>query len=278
MMVPKSFCDRLRQPDNEAASVCRYMSLSKFVWMLSKKQLWFSPLSILEDKFEGAVPKPMLDRAEAFFRKRGYPESHFSGHLDELRKLKRRFYVSCWQLAERESRTMWNKYCGSQNGIRVKTNYAKLRKSLEGFPIGLVEYIDFDAFEDPAYEFRPLHSAWLKRPEFAEDNEIRVGYLSDWVTGWPPDDGSKTPIGAPIDWDPEPVIERISVYPGASYSDVEAVQAVLEQWAPSIARLVAWSEFGSQRYQPVPKTPVSLARNAIARTLLIRLTNKRFHL
>jgi hypothetical protein len=62
--IPRAFCDRIRQPPDDSAVVWRYMNLHKFVWMISKKQLWFTPISLFEDEFEGRVPPPMLERAE----------------------------------------------------------------------------------------------------------------------------------------------------------------------------------------------------------------------
>ena len=52
--------------------------------MISKKQLWFAPLSLLEDKFEGYVPEPMLQRARGYFERRASVEPHFTKHLPIL--------------------------------------------------------------------------------------------------------------------------------------------------------------------------------------------------
>ena len=49
--IPCAFCDRIRQPPDDDAVVWRYMNLYKFVWMISKKQLWFTPISLFEDEF-----------------------------------------------------------------------------------------------------------------------------------------------------------------------------------------------------------------------------------
>jgi hypothetical protein len=189
-----------------------HRSFAKFVWMISKKQLWFSPLSLFEDKFEGEVPAPMLARARADFERRVATGADYANHLAELKKLKQRFNVSCWHLAERESRPMWEDYCGTRDGVVVKTSYEKLKASVGGLPIGLVEYIEHDNFQDPKFEFRPLYSAWLKLEKFAHENEVRIGFFDGWVPGWPADDG-KIPIGGPIDWSPESAIEQVSVYP-----------------------------------------------------------------
>jgi hypothetical protein len=248
MHVPQVFVDHVKQPAHSDQTVWRDMNFAKFVWMISRKQLWFSPLSLFEDKFEGEVPAPMLARAYAYFERRGSAEPDYAHHLAELKKLKQRFYVSCWHLAERESRRMWEEYCGARNGVVLKTTYERLKASVAGLPIGLVEYIEHGNFQDPKFGFKPLYSAWLKLPKFTHENEVRIGFFDGWVPGWPPGDG-KIPIGGPIAWSPESAFNQISVYPGADYSYVEAVSAVLEQWAPTLAQRVAWSEFGARSYE-----------------------------
>ena len=37
----------LRQPPDSTIKVWRYLSLSRFVWLLSKKQLWLSRIDLL---------------------------------------------------------------------------------------------------------------------------------------------------------------------------------------------------------------------------------------
>ena len=115
--IPRAFCDRIRQPPDDSAVVWRYMNLHKFVWMISKKQLWFTPISLFEDEFEGRVPPPMLERARVYFERRGQLESHFPNHRRQLEQVRHHFYVSCWHIGEVESLEMWRNYCGSRDGI-----------------------------------------------------------------------------------------------------------------------------------------------------------------
>lgn len=247
--VPRAFCDRIRQPTDDAV-VWRYMNLHKLVWMLSKKQLWFTPISLFEDEFEGRVPPPMLERARTYFERRGQLESHFPQHRCQLEQIRHHFYVSCWHIGDVESPRMWQDYCGSRDGIALKTTYAALRRSLDGFPLGYVEYIDRDVYEDPAFQFSVLYSAWLKRTEFAHESELRVGYFDGWVPGWRfPTNGKQNTFGSPIEWDPEPVIDSVVLHPGADWSYVEAVTEVLKTWAPSKQLFVQWSKFSGWTQQ-----------------------------
>ena len=248
--IPRAFCDRIRQPPDDNAVVWRYMNLHKFVWMISKKQLWFTPISLFEDEFEGRVPPPMLERARVYFERRGQLESHFPNHRRQLEQVRHHFYVSCWHIGDVESLEMWCNYCGSRDGIALKTTYGALRRSLQGFPVGHVEYIEPDAFEDPTFQFSVLYSAWLKRKEFAHESEIRVGYFDGWVPGWRfPTEHKQITFGSPIDWDPEPLIESVVVHPGADWSYIEAVTEVLKTWAPSKRQFVQWSKFSEWTQQ-----------------------------
>jgi hypothetical protein len=240
--IPRAFCDRIRQPPDDGAVLWRYMNLHKLVWMISKKQLWFNPISLFEDKFEGRVPTPMLERARADFERRGQLESHFPEHRRQVDQARHHFHVSCWHIGDVECQRMWDDYCGSRDGVALKTTYGALRRSLQGFPIGHVEYIEPDAFEDPSFQFSPLYSAWLKRKEFAHEKEIRVGYFEGWMPGWRfPTEYKRYAFGSPIEWDPVPLIDSVVVHPRADWSYVEAVMEVLKMWAPSKQQCVQWS-------------------------------------
>jgi hypothetical protein len=158
--------------------------------------------------------------------------------------------VSCWHIGDVESLEMWHSYCGSRDGIALKTTYGALRRSLQGFPVGHVEYIEPDAFENPIFQFSVLYSAWLKRKEFAHESEIRVGYFDGWVPGWRfPTEHKQITFGSPIDWDPEPLIESVVVHPRADWSYIEAVTEVLKTWAPSKRQFVQWSKFSEWTQQ-----------------------------
>jgi hypothetical protein len=125
----------------------------------------------------------MLERARVYFERRGQLESHFPNHRRELEQVRHHFYVSCWHIGDFESLEMWRDYCGSRDGIALKTTYGALRRSLPGFPIGHVEYIEPMPLRIPHFSFQcstPHGSSArssLMRAKFASDT-LTAGYLA----------------------------------------------------------------------------------------------------
>lgn len=119
---PGSVARRLAQPSNPNAQVWRYMSFARLVWLLSKKQLWFSRADLLDDRHEavlgsGALGTGLTARPDQPSR---------DEWLAELEELRSRVFVSCWHLSEHESHAMWRVYCGRQDGVAIVASYAAL--------------------------------------------------------------------------------------------------------------------------------------------------------
>lgn len=55
-----------KAPSNPDVPIWRYMSLSRFVWLLQKKALYFARSDLLGDPFEGYYTKPMAQLEDAF--------------------------------------------------------------------------------------------------------------------------------------------------------------------------------------------------------------------
>jgi hypothetical protein len=53
-----------KQPRDENISVWRYMDLSKFIWMIQRKALFFCRSDSLGDPFEGHYTKVIADQEE----------------------------------------------------------------------------------------------------------------------------------------------------------------------------------------------------------------------
>src|SRR5450631_1939536 len=55
-------------PPNRQISVWRYMNLSKLVWMLQKKALFFSRSDLMGDPYEGYYPRNITANQDEFIR------------------------------------------------------------------------------------------------------------------------------------------------------------------------------------------------------------------
>lgn len=135
------------------------MPLARLVWLLSKKQLWFSRADLLDDKHEAILYGAPLNA--------GLTERIDPARWDEwvaaLKRLQTQLYVSCWHLAEHESLAMWRLYCGSRDGVAIVTSYQALQQSLAPLPIGLVTYGESsDVYWNQQLRHEPIFAAWTK--------------------------------------------------------------------------------------------------------------------
>jgi hypothetical protein len=240
--TPQEIGRYLRQPSDPQVKVWRYLSLSRFVWLLSKKQLWMSRIDRLGDKFEAVVPGAVFASAMP-----GIPEWSDAPEAAEqriaaLQTLRRQMFVSCWHLSEHESHGMWQAYCRSGDGVCIRTTYRKLRASVAFLPTGLVEYIDVQTYNG---KYNPWLGAWLKRDVFSFENEVRILSLGSWVPGWlemTPSERLK--MTYPIGWDPEQIVEGVYVHPESDFSYIESVNDIVDRFAPALSGKVWYSSMG----------------------------------
>ena len=127
-----------KKPENENAKIWRYMDFTKFVSMLDTKSLYFTRIDLLEDKFEGSVPKSFyssMSSEKIEMLKAFYPKSYKSrikkSEKTALKKSKKNLeinlarrkwtFVNCWHVNEDESAAMWKLYLKSNEGVAIQT-------------------------------------------------------------------------------------------------------------------------------------------------------------
>jgi hypothetical protein len=165
-----------------SASLWRYMSLDKFVDLLSTSELHFAPLAsfMKSDPFEGYLPAVALEADAAIFRPHikdselafQLVEEHrknighevtseeralFERQLDDLKAapqiyrtaIAKATCVNCWHMNKAESEAMWRLYGDGGKGIAVETTFDALKKSIQAcesaFRVHIypVKYLDF---------------------------------------------------------------------------------------------------------------------------------------
>jgi hypothetical protein len=179
-------------PPPPASTIWRYMSFTKFMAMLDKQALYFARGDVLAaaDPYEGihthvnAAPLAWEMAPSDFLASRGFKSQE---DLDRFNKLKRKtrdmtahmrqfFFINCWYLGEDESDAMWKLYCGTHDGICVRSTFGLLVDSIKAVEepvyIGKVRYIDYrrEAIKE-GDAFAPLVH---KRRSFQHENEIRA--------------------------------------------------------------------------------------------------------
>src|SRR5690242_5783539 len=122
--------------------VWRYMSFSRFVWLLQRNQLWLARADTLGDPWEITLAGEQLQRVIARhpptqppFRK---GETHETA-MERVRRIiprwRQKTFINCWASSEHESHALWRVYCGASEGVAIQTTLGKLRDSVGGLPV-----------------------------------------------------------------------------------------------------------------------------------------------
>lgn len=174
----------------------RYMDLSKFISLISRKELYFAAADTFEDIFEGAKGAAIQkDKWDSFYlqffekalktapgiSKDKLTKDNIDADSRRLlaqlsasgEKNRAATFISCWHLNSYESEAMWKLYSkDSANAVAIKTTAEHLYEALGKSPyidIGKVKYIDFNN------EFASVNGAfWYKRKSFEYENEVRA--------------------------------------------------------------------------------------------------------
>src|SRR5450631_828359 len=97
--------------------VWRYMSFSRFVWLLQRKQLWLARADLLGDPWEIALAGDQLDHV---IKRHPISPLPFTGEKEEtameraariIPAWRRKTFVNCWSAADHESHALWRIYC-----------------------------------------------------------------------------------------------------------------------------------------------------------------------
>jgi len=181
--------------------IWRYFEACKFKSLMEQKALWFTRGDRFDDDFEGTLPK--LDEAQIHTR----VLETFGGDLqgaavfERWRRqhrncLRNNTLVSCWHINDTESRSMWDGYVKSGEGVAVRTT---VRRLLDSFPpadprlicVGEVMYVDHEQYRmsevgTGGARPRPVpQSGFMEEPGgyrafvykkecFAEEHELRL--------------------------------------------------------------------------------------------------------
>ncbi|MGA8139733.1 MAG: hypothetical protein WB948_03535 [Desulfobaccales bacterium] len=232
--------------EDAQTKVWRYMTFSRFVWLLQKKQLWLSRADLLGDPWEISLAGNQLEHVIARHPiiPLPYPEKMPETAMQRAKRIikiwRRQTFVCCWSAGEHESHALWRIYCGNVEGVVVQTTMVKLIESVGGLPVYRVSY------EKPGGRKQtPTLSDLVtkKRPAFAYEREVRVVLSTDQKDGA----GSEQEIlGHGLDWDPEKNLEQIRIHPEADTCFMETVAVLVELYAPALKDRVAWSEINAR--------------------------------
>ena len=185
------------EPD-ATATLWRYISFAKFCSLLERRELFFSLVGDMEDRYEGFIyPPPPRDQGDRLH------QAEYRGR-DMLHKITRSALISCWTKSGHESALMWEAYAGAE-GIAVRTTFRDLQESIRSVaepPVtfGQVKYVDYLQQEVSRFGWAPL---FHKRIEYRGEEEVRA-----LLPGPPWENTIIDPKGPDIRLDPDVAEQR----------------------------------------------------------------------
>ena len=276
-----------RPPMVPGTEVRRYLPLWPMVQLLKHRKLRLTLVEHLRQKydpFEGSVPNQMMDDRVPIFSssymmmmdqvaahypgmatpRRPRTDPHAAATYRNLAKLVSA-HVSCWT-AGPESEGMWRLYCNDDGvrgrGVAIQTTLGALEASVEPHdltisPIHYRYYHDadrsvftdeLDAFMNKRKGFEHEHEVRLLR--FNSDNYTSlVSLLSNSVAGeFPKPPPANLPVYIHLDWDPETVIQKITISPYADDTYESVVREAIAWAAPVFSGRVEQSILDPRRF------------------------------
>lgn len=216
-------CPRRDQPPEGIfynSKLWRYMSLAKFVSMLSTREAWFSRVDCLDDIREAMLSPRTLDAEiegmlandEVRQKLADRPDGRLlatltSGSSDMV--LRASTFVNCWYRSEIESVGMWRSY--GREGVAIQSTWKRLSDS---FPsnvfVGKIEYVDYDSTA-----INPYLPFLYKDKIYEGEREIRL-----MIRRSPRENSILAinrdhPKGIPVEADLSRMIKRVYVAPGS---------------------------------------------------------------
>ena len=148
------------------------MVIDKLEEMLNQKGIFLARADTFKDKLEGTLSRANeVHRAEVY---RNNPKlaAAFARYTEELAKMKRWTYVSCWRIDENESLRSWQEYASTSEGVAIQTTYGRIADYTSYNFCAKVRYVDFE--ETWVMEGNTLHPFLHKHNEFGWEQEFRI--------------------------------------------------------------------------------------------------------
>ncbi|HKV98215.1 MAG TPA: hypothetical protein VJN96_00255 [Vicinamibacterales bacterium] len=228
----------------------RYLTLERFAWLLENKKLWLARGDLLGDPHEGTLTRAQV---EAFLKAdREKPASKFANETQRqadlfllVVKIRASFYANCWIMLEHESNAMWHLYCGSHEGVAIKTTMGQLRDSIPNqYPVVRVQYT-----EDIPPTLDPFLLAGRKRLVFDYEREARILFFGDLPSDSPiVEHPTSVPDHHEIEWAAAEHVNEIRIHPNADGQFFNKVIGLLGPLAPSLAAKTRRSEIAESPF------------------------------
>jgi hypothetical protein len=242
------------QPADLHAAIWRYLTRSKFEWMVRERRLFMPSAAHLGDPLEGTQPTGNLNYWQSLVDHAASEEQRRT--IDHNRQLvsrfgaafRTRYYVSCWHLNDALSPKMWTLYADNPQSVAVRTTVAKLRAELPAYvDIGMVRYIDYGVDRLPTLNM--LEYITHKNKLFEHERELRAVAMHPIVEGLDQQhfranhfETENNPafrvFAPPVQL--SVIVESVYVHPNASTLFLEDIHSLCQKHGLPVPERAAW--------------------------------------
>ena len=235
--------------------VWRYMSIEKFLDLLTHRRLFFTNAANFTDGYEVSLPPNIIKS-----KRKQLIEQGFSGRdLEEEiavfefnnRPMRDLTLVNCWSIGRHESYALWKIYLGGgKAGVAIRTNFSRVKKSIiagndpipEDIYAGIVQYKDYLS-ENDLSRFSLITT---KREFYEYEQELRL-----FILHYPRSEGGhKTPysvsVGRYVKVDLDLMVDQIYLSPFVAQWFGDSLNHIVSKVSPQLVSRLTVSSIRDQ--------------------------------
>ncbi|TQR16329.1 DUF2971 domain-containing protein [Psychrobacillus vulpis] len=215
----------------------RYMDFAKFMSLLENESVFFLRGDLFVDKYEGTVPKQVIDNLSFYKADTGelvQVGESLRGSISNVYEMMRGFvFINCWHMNNIESAAMWDLYAKRGNGIAIRTTFGDIKKSFSKSTKDIiaaeVKYIDYS--KDNVLDGTMISPFIYKRKSFEHEREFRL-IVSDQLNALDGKGGFKEASnnGLSIDICLEHLIKSVYISPNSEKWFEELVDSLVRKY------------------------------------------------
>lgn len=213
MYKPHSSCSI---PSNVDSKLWRYLDVAKYISLLERSQLYFSPATQFDDLSEGVYTKQAIAKERQILESLGVKAAKIDDYEQSNADLRRFYKVSCWTLKENESNLMWKAYIESGIGLAIQSTFKRFTEALEveeNWDVCLSEVKYIDHTKESNLGLTDLSRIVTKNKCFSDETELR-GIVLDIPEKGLTEQGNQVK-GIFVNIDPTRLIEKVVISPYA---------------------------------------------------------------
>ena len=235
--------------------VWRYMSLEKFLDLLTHKRLFFTNAANFTDGYEVSLPLNIVKSHRKKLKAQGLSGRDLEEELAVFeynhQPMRDLTLVNCWSMGRHESYALWKIYLGgAKAGVAIRTTFSRVKKSIlaenDAYPediyAGVVQYKDFL----PEQELSRFRLVTTKREFYSYEHELRM-----FILHYPRSEGGVKPpynlsSGRHVALDLDTLVEQVYLSPFVAQWFGDTLTEIMAKVSPNLVSRLTVSSIRDQ--------------------------------